>query len=375
MRRFTLLSLIVVLILVWVAPVQADELKDAQKKKNQIDSKLNSIAKQKQQVQQNKKKIETDKKNIISTQNEQDKQYQQLLSELQQVEKELNDLDDSVKDAEDNYNDKKELFKNRLKVMYENSSSNSYLEALIESESITDFFGRLELMSLISKSDKQLVQSLATAKQDLEFKLKAKEEVMQTKQDQASSKRKTLDQLKLSRAQLEERLAKSKVELEKLDKQEDQLLQQSEDIAKQIKNLQKKGTKYSGTMIWPSTSSRAITSPFGTRWHPVLKKYKTHTSIDIGASNGSSILAANKGTVIFAGWNSAYGNMIIIDHGGGISTLYAHSSKLLVSTGDTVKAGDVIAKVGSTGLSTGPHLHFEVRVNGNPVNPLQYVSP
>jgi len=103
--------------------------------------------------------------------------------------------------------------------------------------------------------------------------------------------------------------------------------------------------------------------------------YKMHTGIDIAASSGTNILAANAGTVITAGWNNSYGYMVMIDHGGGIITLYAHSSKLLVQKDDIVNRGQVIALVGSTGNSTGPHIHFEVRVNGEYKNPLNYVSP
>ncbi len=127
-------------------------------------------------------------------------------------------------------------------------------------------------------------------------------------------------------------------------------------------------------MQWPSKASTRITSPFGMRNHPILKVPKMHTGIDIGASSGTDILAANAGTVITAGWNNSYGYMVMIDHGGGIVTLYAHASKLLVSTGNVVARGQTIAKVGSTGMSTGPHLHFEVRLNGVYKNPLDYVS-
>ena len=143
-----------------------------------------------------------------------------------------------------------------------------------------------------------------------------------------------------------------------------------------IKNLLTKQKYVGGTMTWPCPSSYTITSAFGNRKHPILRKYKMHTGIDIGASKGASIVAANSGTVIMAYYDKkGYGNVVVIDHGGGISTLYAHCSKILVKVGAKVKAGQNIAKVGSTGLSTGNHLHFEVRVNGEPKDPMKgYLS-
>jgi murein DD-endopeptidase MepM/ murein hydrolase activator NlpD len=129
-------------------------------------------------------------------------------------------------------------------------------------------------------------------------------------------------------------------------------------------------------MTWPVPSSYRITSSFGMRKHPILRKNKMHTGVDRGADKGASIVAANSGTVIMAHYDkNGYGNMVVIDHGGGITTLYAHASKLLVKVGDKVKSGQTIAKVGSTGLSTGNHLHFEVRVNGEPKDPMKgYLS-
>ena len=127
-------------------------------------------------------------------------------------------------------------------------------------------------------------------------------------------------------------------------------------------------------MTWPSPSCHIITSNYGWRLHPTLGYEKLHTGIDIGAAYGSKIVAAKSGTVVTATSNRAYGNYVVINHGGGVCTLYAHQSALAVSAGQHVNEGDLIGYVGSTGYSTGPHLHFEVIINGATTNPLGYIS-
>ena len=130
-----------------------------------------------------------------------------------------------------------------------------------------------------------------------------------------------------------------------------------------------------GEFTWPTPSCHYITSHFSPRRkNPVTGVYKRHTGTDIGASYGSSIVAANSGTVTLAGWNSGYGNCVVIDHGGGRATLYAHMSSISVSAGQTVQRGQQIGLVGSTGNSTGPHLHFEILINGAAVDPMQYFN-
>ncbi len=126
-------------------------------------------------------------------------------------------------------------------------------------------------------------------------------------------------------------------------------------------------------MTWPAPGNGRVSSPFGYRIHPIFHTKKLHTGIDIPASTGSSIVAASSGTVIHSGWLGGYGNVVMIDHGGGIVTLYAHNSSLTVSKGQSVSRGSLIAKAGSTGNSTGPHLHFEVRQNGKYIDPLPWV--
>lgn len=129
-----------------------------------------------------------------------------------------------------------------------------------------------------------------------------------------------------------------------------------------------------GEMAWPVPGYTRITSSFGMRTHPITGIYKLHTGVDISAPMGASFIAANDGVVVKSEMNTAYGNMIMINHGGGVSTLYAHGSERLVEVGQEVKRGDEVLKVGSTGYSTGPHAHFEVRINGQYVDPIPYIT-
>ena len=127
-------------------------------------------------------------------------------------------------------------------------------------------------------------------------------------------------------------------------------------------------------MAWPVPGYTRITSPYGMRTHPITGVYKLHTGTDIGAPMGANFIAANDGVVVKAEYNSAYGNMVMINHGGGVSTLYTHGSEILVQPGQQVKRGDPVLKVGSTGYSTGPHAHFEVRVNGEYQDPIPFIT-
>ena len=147
------------------------------------------------------------------------------------------------------------------------------------------------------------------------------------------------------------------------------------DTEKKSSSSSSSGSKATGSLSWPLPASDYVTSGFGHRESPTAGASSNHQGIDIGASTGSSITAADGGTVITASYSSSAGNYVVIGHGNGLSTVYMHCSKLLVSEGDTVSKGQTIAKVGSTGYSTGPHLHFGVRKNGSYVDPTDYVSP
>ena len=164
-----------------------------------------------------------------------------------------------------------------------------------------------------------------------------------------------------------------KYDKETIDRKQDESRAASERITRMLQHsgLRNLPVQGSGAMIWPLAGS--ITSDFGWRTHPITGAQRFHSGIDIGGDYGDPIYAAQAGTVEYAGWISGYGNAVIINHGGGISTLYGHCQSLDVSTGQSVAQGELIAACGSTGNSTGPHCHFEVRVNGEPVNPLAYL--
>lgn len=374
MKRAVLFFVTLSLVFSLIPPAFADKLTDYQNQKKTVDKKMTDISKQKKNEENKLKSIKNEKEEIARTQDQENKEYNALVNEINELNKSIKELDEAINQSEQEYNKQLELFKSRIRIMYENGDV-TYIEMLAESENIVDFYGRLEVISAISKNDKELMEELEKAKNDIEYKRTLTASKRDQMQNKADDSLRTLNQLKASRAELEKEIRNINAKLEQLEKEEDALIKKSNELTNQIKNLQKKGNYAGGTMRWPVPSSSNITSGFGNRMHPILKRNKMHTGIDISAKSGASILAANKGTVIMSGWQSGYGNTVVVDHGGGITTLYAHCSKLLVKVGDNVNAGDTIAKVGSTGLSTGPHLHFEVRKNGTPQNPRNYVSP
>lgn len=375
MKKMVLFYLVFILTFVWSVPVLAAPIDDIKNQKNTIDSRINDVNKQKRSVQSNLNSKLSEKNKISSAQKEQDKKYKELMNEIKTINDNVQSLDESIKESEERLEKQEELLKIRIRAMYE-SYDDSYFDVLSESKDVGDFLGKTDLMSIIAKKDKELIQAFNDERKDIEYKKQEREKEKLRAQQRAGNTKTYIDGLKVSRAGVDDQIRKINQKLWQLEAQEDQLLEESSRLSAQIKNLQKGGTSYAGgNMVWPTPSCGSVSSYYGNRLHPILKTYRFHSGIDIGASYGASIVAANKGTVIMSGWQSGYGNTIVIDHGGGTTTLYAHCSSLLVRTGASVGAGDTIAKVGSTGLSTGPHLHFEVRKDGGTANPLDFVSP
>ncbi len=277
----------------------------------------------------------------------------------------------------DNIDTNTDLLGKRLRVMYRTSDID-YLQILFDSRDIEELLSNMNMIKKVVNQDKEVLSELKDQKDEVEVQklsLQKEERSMANYKSTMESEKKLLEQ---NKQQQDENKKAVIGDINKLEQMENALIKEANDLQQKIRDLQKTkgiGGKYKGgTMGWPVSGGGRVTSNFGYRVHPILKTKKLHTGLDIAASSGTSLLAANAGRVLFSGTRGTYGKAVIIDHGGGIVTLYAHCSSLVASEGQDVKKGDVIAKVGSTGLSTGPHLHFEVRVNGNYVDPKPYLG-
>lgn len=235
-------------------------------------------------------------------------------------------------------------------------------------QQVADYDNRL--LDILKENE----QGIAEIKQELEDERAGTAAI----RSEADTHRQTLN-AKLAESQqiikgLEKDQAKLKAQQEQAQKDEEAARAEIAAALQSSGGSRSTGVYTGGTFRWPTDVTTLVTSDFSMRTHPTQGVYKQHTGIDIGAGYGTNVLAGGDGTVLKAKWNNAYGWMVVIDHGGGVTTLYGHNSKLLVSAGQKVTRGQVIAKVGSTGYSTGPHIHFEVNVNGQVVNPWNYLK-
>lgn len=269
--------------------------------------------------------------------------------------------------------DKNELLNDRLRVMYKTGTI-GYVEVLFGAEDFTDLLSRIDMIQMIVVHDQNLIQFLKEQRDIIEAKKLELEEVKQSLVTLVDSKVAKQDELTVAYKNLVSYKTKLTLDEAAMNELEDEFLKQADQMTEIIKNLKTAAQYVGGEMMWPVPGYYAISSYFGNRLHPISKQYKMHTGIDISSSRGTGLVAAQKGTVVFANWFASYGKAIIIDHGGGYVTLYAHLDSINVSVGQAVDKGEKIGKTGNTGYSTGPHLHFEVRLNGEYVDPLTYVK-
>lgn len=302
----------------------------------------------------------------------------QLEQQLAATQKSLDAAEEELSAVEEVEMEKKEKFRERFAAMCDGGTA-SYLDMLLSAESLSDFIDRVVIVREMTEYDRNILNSVS----------RVKEEIVTAKQEQESLKAKQEEdkrQLSETMEELYQKSAEAAAYYKEISQNKEiyqQYLEEKEAAEQATKARagivagegSASADQISGDyFLWP-TNVTTITSSFSpNRVNPVSGVVRPHTGTDIGASEGAPVWAAQGGTVALAERNGGYGNCIIIDHGNGVRTLYGHLSAILVTQGQTVNQGDQIGRVGSTGNSTGPHLHFEVILNGTAVDAMQFFS-
>ena len=301
--------------------------------------------------------------------------YNEVKEQLDTVEGKIDENTELLEKTQADLKVKNRMLQKRVRDIYINGQI-SYVDVLFGAKDFSDLVTRMDVLKRIIKHDYDLIMKVKEEKAVVESAR------AQLEQDKAEAEKLVADAqdkkelVEIKEAEQQELLDQAIYDRDTSERAYEELMAASEEVANMIRRSQM-APAYSGApvgsggMIWPL--SGPITSEFGWRTHPIFGTARYHSGLDIGGDYGLPIYAAANGTVIYAGWISGYGNAVIIDHGGGITTLYGHNDSLNVSEGESVSQGQVIAMCGSTGNSTGPHCHFEVRENGEPVSPYGYL--
>ena len=337
-----------------------EKAEQAQKKKNEIESRIEGLSEEKRVVDE--------------AADEATKAYKDVKKELDATEKRIDENEDKLKVLNKDFAVKRDQLAKRVRDIYINGQIN-YLDVLFGAKDFQDFFTRMDLLKRVIQQDYDLVQvvfaektAIETSQKELEKDKAAKEKLVVS----AADRKKEAEKKQAAKQAIIDKMETDRATQERIINEN---LAASKEVERMIRNSRYQPASPAlsggGALNWPLGGP--ITSPFGWRVHPITGASRFHSGIDIGGDYGDTIHAAGAGIVSYAGWISGYGYAVIIDHGGGISTLYGHNQALLVSEGQSVSQGQAIAECGSTGNSTGPHCHFEVRVDGEPVDPMGYL--
>ncbi len=375
--------------------------------------KVSSMEEEKKKVESTLKELEGKKSDTAAYVKELDRNLSALAGELTKLEGDISQKEEQIEEAKVELETAKitenrqyEDMKLRIQYMYENGQT-GLLESMMQSESIAELLNRAEYASQITSYDRKMLEEYRKTRQEVALKeeaLKTEHQELLILQDSTKAKQSSVKTLMASKeaelASYETKIASAQGEIDQynadIKAQEEHMARVEAEIrrkeeearkaeeARRAEEAKKNQSSAGGdstvkkgntNFIWPCPASGRISSAFGDRSSPTEGASTNHKGIDIPAPSGSSIVAAADGKVVISTYSYSAGNYIMIDHGGGLTTVYMHCSQLLVKEGETVKQGQTIAKVGSTGYSTGPHLHFGVRSGGSYVNPSGYVSP
>ena len=391
MRKFLIIILAFVICIFSIFPyVHAENETENNQTNNTSNTAVENLQNERNEIQNQMNEANGQLEGVQNDLSENLQQVQKLDEKISESEQELNDLNTQITDlqssideveanlqtAQASYDSQKTLLDNYL-IEVQESSDVEYLDVLLSSKNISEFLSSYFLISELASYEMDLLDDMQAKKDEIEL---SKTKLEQDREQLATIKAnqtKTATILENTKTVRENFISKLSDQEKEIQAQIDEYNTRFEEINKEILELAQGSiaAEYiGGELAWPVPGYTRITSKYGMRTHPITGVYKLHTGVDIGAPMGANFIAANDGIVTKASYNGAYGNMVIIDHGGGVSTLYAHGSEILVEVGQTVKRGDPVLKVGSTGYSTGAHAHFEVRLNGVVTDPMPYIT-
>lgn len=346
-----------------------DQLADLQRQAEEQQAKTNEASAKVENVSERLRQIQEELRVATA-------EYKEVKGQLDSVEDKISDNTELLQKTEADLKVKNKKLQQRVRDIYINGQI-SYVDVLFGAKDFADLMTRMDVLKRIIKHDYDLIMKVKEEKATVENTR------AQLEKDKAEAEVLVAD-AQAKKAKVEDKESEQQVLLDQAiydrdtsERMYEEIMAASQEVANMIRRSQMSSAGYSGApagaggMIWPI--SGPITSEFGWRTHPIFGTARFHSGLDIGGDYGMPIYAAAGGTVIYAGWISGYGNAVIIDHGGGVTTLYGHNDSLNVSEGENVAQGQVIAMCGSTGNSTGPHCHFEVRENGEPVSPYGYL--
>lgn len=379
MRQATatiLLSVSIGVTLLPTTPVLAED-NEQYENESMLESLSRKMREQLGKVNQIKQEVNTVSGQLDTIESDLDRNTSELKSvesQLQATQKQVDENKELLQKAELELAERSKILNKRVRDIYINGQV-SYIDVLFGANDFSDFINRYELLKRVLNADVELIGK-TKAKRELVNQKKAELErdlvAVNNLRQQALEKR----TLVASRYQAKRDVLRSlEEEQSTAQRAYDELQEASSRIEEMIRARKRgqvpRGDQVTGRYMWPA--SGPITSPFGWRTHPLFGNKRLHAGVDIGAEFGDAVVAADGGVVISSGWISGYGKTVIIEHDGTYSTLYGHNSELLVSEGETVRKGQIIARVGDTGYTTGPVCHFEVRINGTPNDPLGFL--
>ncbi|QSX08130.1 DUF3450 family protein [Alkalibacter rhizosphaerae] len=380
-RKFGLalvIFLVLSMLLTGVAAQSVDDLKEnldaIEEKKDDMQKEIDMTKATMQEVMDEVRRLNDEISKIEET-------IAELQVEVDDMEARLVIIRQELKEAEQQRVDYKGVLDERIRVMYMFGDA-SYLEVLFSAESFGDFVSKIDMIRTIMEYDKEVLLELEEIEAQIEAKkaeVESERNKIIAKQNEARRQKTRMDSVVVSRERTLDSLRQNQ---RLLEEEKRALEQESQKIKTEIMSKQTINEKINGIYLWPVPGASTISSPFGWRIHPIFGNTRYHSGIDIptGRRTGFNAIAVGYGEVIESRYSSSYGNLITLDlglddNGNRVSAVYAHMARRYVSVGQKVTPGTPIGEVGTTGWSTGIHLHFEIRINGNPVNPLSYVSP